>query len=421
MKKTVMALFFLCSLQAMNGQMQQAVDDIRNKYDLMGLSVVTVCDGKISGAFHAGLRDYERNLPVNDSTKFRIASISKLVMTTAMMKLYDRKLFKLDDDISKYLGFTLRNPNHPDRPITIRMLLSHTSSINDGSRYEDFLMANYNNVGNPLDFSQLLVPGGLYYTEDMWRKEPPGEYYIYCNANFGLAGTLIEKISGQNFDKFMSENLFIPLGITGSYTVEGVSDINNLAVIYRNEDGKWVPQTDDFKGTLSSPRDFSGYKTGTNAAIFSPQGGLRISATELARVMMLHLNKGTFGGKRIISKKSIKLMHAPQWTFNGSNGEIEGGAERSWGLSVSILSGKTSADLIDGKSMMMGHGGDAYGLISEFYFDPDTRSGLILITNGIFNNMTNGSYSSFYDFEEAIFSAARQNSLFRCGKIQIDQ
>ncbi len=401
-------MVLLCSLQALNGQMQQSVDDIRNKYDLMGLSVVTVCDGKVSGAYHAGLRDYERNLPVNDSTKFRIASISKLVMTTAMMKLYDKKLFKLDDDVSKFLGFTLRNPNHPDRPITIRMLLSHTSSINDGSRYEDFLMANYNNVSNPLDFSQLLVPGGLYYTEDMWRKEPPGEYYTYCNANFGLAGTLIEKISGQNFEDFMSENLFIPLGITGSYIAEGVTDINNLAVIYRNEEGKWAPQTDDFKGTLSSPRDFSGYKTGTNAAVFSPQGGLRISALELARVMMLHLDKGMFGGKRIISKKSIRLMHTPQWTYNGNNGDTEGGKDKCYGLSVHILTNTPSGDVIFSDSKMMGHGGDAYGLISKLYFDPDTRSGLILITNGIFNPLTKGSHSVFYDFEEAIFSAARK-------------
>ena len=407
-------MVLLCSLQALNGQMQQAVDEIRNKYDLMGLSVVTVCDGKISGVFHAGLRDYERNLPVNDSTKFRIASISKLVMTTAMMKLYDKKLFKLDDDVSKYLGFTLRNPNHPDSPITIRMLLSHTSSINDGSRYEDFLMANYKNVSNPLDFSQLLVPGGLYYTEDMWRKEPPGEYYTYCNANFGLAGTLIEKISGQNFDEFMSENLFIPLGITGSYIAEGVTDLNNLAVIYRNEEGKWAPQTDDFKGTLSSPRDFSGYKTGTNAAVFSPQGGLRISALELARIMMLHINKGTYEGKRIVSKKSIRLMHTPQWTYNGNNGDTEGGKDKCYGLSVHILTNTPSGDVIYSDSKMMGHGGDAYGLISKLYFDPDTRSGLILITNGIFNPLTKGSHSVFYDFEEAIFSSVRQNSLFPC-------
>jgi len=409
-------MFLMCSLQALSGQMQQAVEDIRNKYDLMGLSVVTVCDGRISGAFHAGLRDYERNLPVNDSTKFRIASISKLVMTTAMMKLYDQKLFKLDDDVSKYLGFTLRNPNHPEQPVTIRMLLSHTSSINDGSKYEDFLMANYNNVSNPLDFSQLLVPGGLYYTEDMWRKEAPGEYFIYCNANFGLAGTLIEKISGQNFDEFMSENLFIPLGITGSYTAEGVTDINNLAVIYRNEEGEWAPKTDNFKGILSSPRDFSAYKTGTNAAIFSPQGGLRISATELARIMILHMNEGVWNSKRIISKKSIRLMHTPQWTWNGSNGENEGGAERNWGLSVSILSDPHSAGLLDGHSTIMGHGGDAYGLLSKFYFDPDTKSGLIIITNGIFGNPAKISSSSFCDFEEAVFSSARQNSLFRCGK-----
>ncbi|HZM13966.1 MAG TPA: serine hydrolase domain-containing protein [Bacteroidales bacterium] len=409
-------MVLLCSLQALNGQMQQAVDEIRNKYDLMGLSVVTVCDGKISGAYHAGLRDYERNLPVNDSTMYRIASISKLVMTTAMMKLYDKKLFKLDDDVSKYLGFTLRNPNHPDRPITIRMLLSHTSSINEGSGYDGFLTATYTNVSNPPDFSQLLTPGGAYYTEDMWRKETPGEYYTYCNANFGLAGTLIEKISGQNFDEFMSENLFIPLGITGSYIAEGVTDLNNLAVIYRNEEGKWAPQTDDFKGTLSSPRDFSGYKTGTNAAVFSPQGGLRISALELAKVMMLHLDKGTFNGKRIISKKSIRLMHTPQWTYNGNNGDTDGGKDKCYGLSVHILTNTPSGDVIYSDSKMMGHGGDAYGLISKFYFDPDTRSGLILITNGIFNPLTKGSHSVFYDFEEAVFSSVRQNSLFRCGK-----
>jgi len=409
-------MVIICSLQPLNGQMQQSVDDIRNKYDLMGLSVVTVCDGKISGSFHAGLRDNERNLPVNDSTKFRIASISKLVMTTAMMKLYDKKLFKLDDDVSKYLGFTLRNPNHPDRPITIRMLLSHTSCINEGTGYDGFLTATYTNVSNPPDFSQLLTPGGAYYTEDMWRKEPPGEYYTYCNANFGLAGTLIEKISGQNFDDFMSENLFIPLGITGSYIAEGVTDINNLAAIYRNEEGKWAPQTDDFKGTLSSPRDFSGYKTGTNAAVFSPQGGLRISAIELARLMILHINKGTYEGKRIVSKKSIRLMHTPQWTYNGNNGDTDGGKDKCYGLSVHILTNTPSGDVIYSDFRMMGHSGDAYGLISKFYFDPDSRSGLIMIANGIFNPLTKGSHSVFYDFEEAVFSSARQNSLFRCSK-----
>jgi CubicO group peptidase (beta-lactamase class C family) len=416
MKKYTLVVLLLFILPAMKGQMAEAVKKIQNDYNLMGLSVVTLCDGHITGSYHSGLRDFERGLPVNDSTKYRIASISKLVMTTAMMTLYDRGLFRLDDDISRYLGFRLRNPHHPDNPITIAMLLSHTSSINEGSGYDAFLMATYNNVSNPPDFSQLLTPGGKYYTEDMWRKEPPGEYFTYCNANFGIAGTLIEKISGQNFDDFVRENLFIPLGITGSYTAEGVSDINNLAVLYRNEGGKWTPQTDDYRGILSSPRDFSGYKTGTNAAVFSPQGGLRISAAELARIMMLHIDNGLYNGKRIVSKKSIGLMHKAQWKYKGSNGDTSDGESLSWGLSVHLLTNTPSGDIIFDDVPLMGHSGDAYGLISGFYFDPVSRSGFIFMTNGIFDKLNKGSHSAYYDFEEAIFSAVRQNAWSPCPK-----
>jgi CubicO group peptidase (beta-lactamase class C family) len=398
----------MCTIQTTHCQMEQAVSEIRDKYDLMGLSVATVTDGKVSGAYQAGLRDFDRNLPVNDSSMFRIASISKLVMTTAMMRLWDKKLFSLDDDVSRYLGFRLRNPNYPDTPITIRMILSHTGSINEGSGYDAFLTDTYNNVSNPPKFSGLLVPGGKYYTEDMWRKEPPGTWFSYCNANFGIAGTVVENISGQRFDRFIEENLFGPLGITGAYTVEGLADINNLGVIYRNEDGHWVAQTDNFKGHLDSPRDFSGYRPGTNAAVFSPQGGLRISAPELARIMILHLNRGKYNGQRILSAKAIKMMQTPQWTFNGSNGDTEEGSKISWGLSVAILGSIPSSDLISRGIRLFGHGGDAYGLISKFYYDPKSKSGIIIMANGIFNNLNKGSYPAFYDFEEAVISAAKK-------------
>jgi CubicO group peptidase (beta-lactamase class C family) len=154
----------------------------------MGLSVVAVCDGKIAGEWYAGLRDLDRNLPVNENTKYRIASISKFVMTTAMMKLYDQKRLDLDRDVSDYLGFTLRNPNHPDTPITVRMLLTHTSSINEGESYDPFLMASYNNVSNPPLSTSCWRREANTTLMDMWRKEGPGEYFTYCNANFGLAG-----------------------------------------------------------------------------------------------------------------------------------------------------------------------------------------------------------------------------------------
>ncbi|MEZ4997045.1 MAG: hypothetical protein R2758_06135 [Bacteroidales bacterium] len=115
--------------------------------------------------------------------------------------------------------------------------------------------------------------------------------------------------------------------ISGSYIPEGVADINNLAVIYRMEDGKWTPQTDDFKGVMSSPRDFSGYIPGTNGAVFSPQGGLRISAAELARIMVLHINKGRYNGNRIVSARSIRLMHREQFICTATNNDEKGGTE----------------------------------------------------------------------------------------------
>jgi len=415
MKKVFLVFVIAGMVQTMQGQMQEAVEKIRDDFNLMGLSVATVCNGKITGTYHAGLRDFERNLPVNENTKYRIASISKLVMTTAMMKLCDRKLLDLDEDVSTYLGFRLRNPAHPDIPITVRMLLLHTGSINEGSGYDRFLMeGTYNNVSNPPSFSELLMPGGKYFTEDMWCKEAPGEYFTYCNANFGLAGTIIERITGQRFEDYMQQTLFVPLGISGSYIPEGVTDINNLAAIYRGEDGKWVPQTDNYKGVMSAPRDFSGYVTGTNATVFSPQGGLRISAAELARIMVLHLNKGKYDGKRIISAKSIRLMHKPQWIYNGSNGDMEDERPGNRGLSVKILPDPAPDNSLPDGVRMMGHTGSAYGLISNFFFDPGKKFGYVYMMNGSFSAPKLGPPALFYDFEEALLKALAENSAMTC-------
>jgi len=413
--KTIVSAVLLAGLmQSLNAQMQSAVESIRNEFNIMGLSVAVVCDGKLTGTWHAGLRDYERDLPANENTKYRIASISKFVMTTAMMKLRDSRMLDLDEDVGTYLGFPVRNPNHPDKPITVRMLLLHTSSINEGSGYDPFLMDTYGNVGNPSSFAELLSPGGSYYTEDMWRKEAPGVYYSYCNANFGLAGTIIERITGQRFEDFMQQNLFVPLGVTGSYIPEGVTDINNLAVIYRYIDGVWTPQTDDFRGVMSSPRDFSGYTTGTNGAVFSPQGGLRISAAELARIMILHMNGGKYGGERIVSRRSIKMMQKPQWTSDGTNGEAEEARTFSRGLSVHILPEPSSDEPLPEGVRMMGHTGSAYGLYSALFFDPAGKYGFILIMNGIRDGAVKKPSHSFYDFQDALLKALRENSLLPC-------
>jgi CubicO group peptidase (beta-lactamase class C family) len=133
----------------------------------MGMSVVGICKGKVSFSYYRGLADFARNVPID--TKYRVASVSKSVTAIALMQLYEQGYFSLDDDVSTHVGFTLRNPNFPTTPITYRMLLSHTSSLNDGNTYDSFLNATY--TQNPLPaLSELLTPSGTSYHSSINRE-----------------------------------------------------------------------------------------------------------------------------------------------------------------------------------------------------------------------------------------------------------
>jgi CubicO group peptidase (beta-lactamase class C family) len=329
------------------------------------------------------------------------------------MKLYDKGCFSLDDDVNDYLGFSLRNPNWPDVPITFRMLLSHTSSFQDGSGYNGFLSATYGNTSPP-SIQSLTTSGGTHFTSNMWRTEMPGTYFVYSNANYGLVATLIEMLSNIRFDIFMKTEILDPLGISGSFNVADIKNIDNVAVLYRKSGGAWVAQIDNYQGVAPSPIDYSSYTIGTNGFVFSPQGGLRCSALDLAKIMMMHTNGGVFEDEQIISASSITEMHTPQWTYNGSNGDNYYGLFRSWGLGIQITTNTPMGDIVYPNVQMYGHAGEAYGLISDLYFDPVKRAGVIFLTNGVFNGYAYGENSAFYRVEEAVFDAVNQGSYVSC-------
>lgn len=133
--------------------------------------------------------------------------------------------------MSLYLGFKLRNPNFPESKITLKQILSHTSSLNDGPYYDDFLTASYN-INPPPKTSDLLAFGGKYYSEKNYHLHEPGTYYVYCNMNFGIVGTIIEKISGQRFDIFVKKRIFEKMLLKSTFNVAEVPNINDLAIIY---------------------------------------------------------------------------------------------------------------------------------------------------------------------------------------------
>lgn len=401
----------LLPLAAHAQTLQQQLQAMATTNGLVGMSVVTTCGGAVQDVVHTGRRNIALNLPVNDSTRYRIASISKLVTAIGLMRLYELGAFGLDDDVSTALGFSFRNPAFPATPITYRMLLSHTSSFQDGTGYADFLSATYGTTPPP-PISELAVPGGDWYTSNMWRTEAPGTFFTYSNANFGIVGTLIEALSGQRFDAYMRQHVLLPLGIHGSYNVQDLTGVTDLAVLYRNS----VPQSDNYNGVVPPAPDLSQHVIGSNGLFFAPQGGLRASALELARFAILLANEGSYEGTALLQPATVAQMLGNEWTWSGSNGDNYYGLFRSWGLGVHRITAQPGGDVVFPGTALFGHAGEAYGLISDLYVDTAGGFGLVFITNGYTpgNAYGFGSSSAFYGVEEEVYAALQQWALPAC-------
>jgi hypothetical protein len=231
-----------------------------------------------------------------------------------------------------------------------------------------------------------------------FANKKPGSYFQYCNLGFGTLGAIVEKIANKRFDLYVRENIISPLGMNASYNVDHftLDQIAHIATLYRRSGVQWIPQADDYNGVQPVPRDLSTYTIGEDAFIFSPTGGMRTTALDLAKFMMAHMNNGMYRGARILRDTSAITMHAPKWNYNGSNGANEGFWNK-YGYAF-----QTTETLIPGQRLI-GVPGEAYGLLSDMYFSPDSMYGIVFITNGggKFASDANG----FYNIENAVFNA----------------
>ena len=173
-------------------------------YPVMGLSVAVVKEGKVVHTQALGWKE-EGKEALETTDLFRIASISKSFTVTALIQLVEKGLISLDNDVSDLIGFQIRNPKFPDTVITLRMLLSHTSSINDQQGY--FTL-------------DAIHPEKNATWQAAYNAYVPGKGYEYCNLNFNLAGAILEKYSGMRFDAYIQENILKPLGLYGGYNVD---------------------------------------------------------------------------------------------------------------------------------------------------------------------------------------------------------
>ena len=120
---------------SMEKRTNQAIQEVMNEFQAVGISAAIVKDGQIVYNESFGYKDLATKAPLANDDMMRIASISKSFTATGLMQLVDKGIISLDDDVSDLIGFTIRNPHHPDTPITLKMVLSHTASIRDKENY----------------------------------------------------------------------------------------------------------------------------------------------------------------------------------------------------------------------------------------------------------------------------------------------
>ena len=422
-------LLFFAATWACQTIAQSPFDTWADEYGVLGFSVSVATESGPTSTWTGGLREVEAQLPVNAATTFRVASISKAAVAVGFFKLWANGEIGLDDDINEVLGTTLTtpvlHPQYPSTPLTPRMLLSHTSGLRDGSGYSDFLSSTYNAAsGSEIPtILEALDPSGTYYTADMWGTEP-GTYFAYSNLNFGLLATVMEAVTQVRFDVWMRNEVFAPLNMNASFAIQDLESIENLAVLYRHA-GDWIPQVDNLGGIMPAAPDLTAYTPGTNAARFSPQGGLRCSAPDLLTLVNEWVALSSGGTtSQLLPSPVVQTLREEAWSVAVSNGSTYGGLFEAWGLGLHIDAFHSESHPAPGQeATAWGHPGEAYGLISGAYHvvtSDGCRWKFAYLLNGMNPEPTLGE-DGWYSVENALHDILGQWANASCSTSQLDE
>ena len=351
----------LCLLEHLKDLPHIEFDHYPGRYDSAGLDSfirATMANAHIPGAATwtskngqviwqqcYGYANLEDSIEVADTTIFMLASISKTFVGTAIMQLWERGEFELDDDINDYLPFNVHSPVYPDSTITFRMLMTHTSSIHDNWS----ILSPLWNPGDPTiplgEFLyEYLVPGGIYYSTANFNVSPPGVYYDYCNTAFALLGYLVEEMA-DSFPIYCQDSIFEPLGMNHTSWFLAGLDTSNIAVRYQ-----WT-------GTYYQPYPHIGHP-------FYPAAQLRANMLDLAQHLTAIMQYGVIDTVRILDSTTVGLMLSSHFV-----------------VSSDFIMGLTWR-YEDAGRWIWGHSGYMTGVRTYYGFCPAESSGVIVLTNG---------------------------------------
>ena len=355
----------------------------------------------------AGHADPATRRAISIDDPVRIASVSKLVLAIGVMRLVEQGTLDLDADVSQTLGWTLRNPAFPDQKITLRLLLSHTASLTDAAGYWQVPFD-----GNFKDVTD---------NAKAWDSQhAPGSYWRYANVGFPLIGAVMERATGERMDLLMQRLVIKPLGLHACYGWPSCGDATAARAVVLYQDGK--PAVDDNQGkkpacgitkAKDGSCDLSKWRAGTATNVFGPQGGLRISASDLSKIGRLLLGDGEVDGVRLLKPESVRAMIGPQWQLKDGNGltieeddpiRATKGFTCRYGLAVHTLASglpDCGDDPVGDGVQRVGHSGNAYGLLAGLWVNRKAGTGVVYFSTGN-DTPEAGERSAFSRIEEEL-------------------
>ncbi len=362
-------------------ELTEKLTAISKETDFNGFGVALTNDKEVLYKNGFGIANIDPKQDYTENTIQNIASVSKTFIGIAILKAQELGKLTLDDPINKYLPFNVFNPGFPEIPITIRHLVTHTSSIIDGKAYleKTIVLKDTNNLASNLKIdispthfnppsakismeaflTNVLNTNGKWYLKDGFSEKKPGEIYEYSNVGATLAALVLEKATGIGYDTFTTQYILEPLKMTASGWNFNSIDFSNYTHTYQNK-------------TTAYPY----YSLNTY-----PDGGLLTTAADMSKYIC-ELLKGFTGNGTLLNKDSYKEYFTPQLKAeNFIDRDTSEFGDYNIGITMSF-----------GPTGNFGHFGGDPGLFSVIYFDKEKKTGKFYITNTDDNGAATGKF-----------------------------
>jgi len=311
--------------------------------NIAGAVVSVVKDGQVLFQKGYGYADFEAKKPVlPDQTMFRPGSISKLFTATAVMQLVEQGKLNLDHDVNEYLDFEI--PKTYPEPITLRRLLTHTSGFEE--TLKNLFVAHESDMKPLRTYLVNQMPARIF---------PPGKIPSYSNYGFTLAGYIVERVSGEKFERYIVNRILKPLKMNNSTFDQALPP--QLA----------LQMSKGYLNATKKPRDFEFVEA-------APAGALSTTAADMTRFMLAFLQDGTVDGVSILKPETVRLMETRQLDLN----------PMICGLGVTFMEYRMNPVRV------IGHGGDTIYFHSDMVLIPDAHVGYFLSYNSLGKNVGGG-------------------------------